>query len=330
MNIFILTEGSSSIGFGHVTRCLSLYDAFEDIGCEVRLVVNGDSTVEGLFEGRDHRFLDWAEERMESLKLLGGADVAVIDSYLADKSFYEEVARTVNVPVYIDDTKRIDYPGGVVVNGSVFAEKMEYPAREDTTYLLGSKYVPLRKEFWEVPDREIKDEAETVMVTFGGEDAGNLTPPVIKLLKKEFPALRRKVVIGQGYGNREEIEKLGNDEKTELLYSLDAGGMRDVMLASDIAISACGQTLYELARVGVPTVAVAVAENQMNNALGWREAGFIEYAGRFGKAGVIDAVARGVRKLLPRRAREKKSSAGRSHVDGQGSKRIAKGTAENA
>lgn len=327
MRVFILTEGSSRIGFGHITRCLSLYDAFEDIGCEVKLVVNGDSSVGGLFEGRDHQFLDWAEERNKSLKLLDGADVAVIDSYLAARTFYEEVAKTVRVPVHIDDTKRIDYPGGVVVNGSIFAEKMKYPARDDTTCLLGSRYALLRKEFWEVPEGKIKDEPEMVMVTFGGEDAGNLTPSVLKLLKKEFPAIERKVVIGNGYGNREEIEREGKDEKTEFLYNLDAGGMRDVMLSSDIAISACGQTLYELARIGVPTVAVAVAENQMNNARGWREAGFIEYAGRLGEPGLTDAVAGGVRNLLPKPEREERSRQGLVHVDGLGSRRTVSAVA---
>jgi UDP-4-amino-4,6-dideoxy-N-acetyl-beta-L-altrosamine N-acetyltransferase len=99
--------------------------------------------------------------------------------------------------------------------------------------------------------------------------------------------------------------------------------MRDVMLESDIAISACGQTLYELARVGVPTVAVAVAENQMNNAEGWREAGFIEYAGRREETDLIDSVARGIRALLPRREREKRSRRGLLHVDGLGPRRIA-------
>jgi spore coat polysaccharide biosynthesis predicted glycosyltransferase SpsG len=212
MRVFILTEGSNRIGFGHVTRCLSLYEALEDSGLSVRLIVNGDSTVKDFLGDRHYELHDRAEERDESLKLLDGADAAVIDSYLADRNYYEAVSEKVKVPVYIDDTQRIDYPGGVVVNGTIFAEKMDYPSREDITYLLGSRYMPLRKEFWEVPDKEIKEEPETAMVTFGGEDAGNLTPSVLKLLKKEFPAIGRKIVIGKGYGNREEIEQLGKDE----------------------------------------------------------------------------------------------------------------------
>ena len=41
-----------------------------------------------------------------------------------------------------------------------------------------------------------------------------------------------------------------------------------------------GQTLYELAaRVGVPTIAVGVVDNQINNIQNWQKQGFIEFAG---------------------------------------------------
>ena len=31
LKIVFLTEGSSTIGFGHIFRCLSLYDAFQKL-----------------------------------------------------------------------------------------------------------------------------------------------------------------------------------------------------------------------------------------------------------------------------------------------------------
>jgi len=52
--------------------------------------------------------------------------------------------------------------------------------------------------------------------------------------------------------------------------------MKRVMAASDMAISAAGQTLYELARIGVPTIATAVVKNQLNNVQGWEKWGLSE------------------------------------------------------
>ena len=48
------------------------------------------------------------------------------------------------------------------------------------------------------------------------------------------------------------------------------------MWKCDLAISAGGQTTYELARVGVPTIAIGLAENQRNNIRGWIEKGFLK------------------------------------------------------
>ena len=47
----------------------------------------------------------------------------------------------------------------------------------------------------------------------------------------------------------------------------------------DLAISASGQTLYELACIGVPTIAIGIIDNQKNNIKNWINQGFIEYAG---------------------------------------------------
>ena len=40
MKVFIITEGGKNIGFGHITRCLSLYQAFEEKGILPKFIIN--------------------------------------------------------------------------------------------------------------------------------------------------------------------------------------------------------------------------------------------------------------------------------------------------
>ena len=40
MKVFIITEGSKNIGFGHITRCISLYQAFEERGIIPEFIIN--------------------------------------------------------------------------------------------------------------------------------------------------------------------------------------------------------------------------------------------------------------------------------------------------
>jgi spore coat polysaccharide biosynthesis predicted glycosyltransferase SpsG len=84
------------------------------------------------------------------------------------------------------------------------------------------------------------------MVTFGRDVAKNMTPNIMNLLNKEYAALKKNIIIGRAFDNIEEIKK-EIDENTNLIYYPNAEKIKEVMLNSDIAISAGGQTLHELA-----------------------------------------------------------------------------------
>jgi UDP-2,4-diacetamido-2,4,6-trideoxy-beta-L-altropyranose hydrolase len=321
MNVFIITEGGSLIGSGHITRCISIYDAFRERHISPTFVINGDEAGLRFLRGYKKVVFNWLEEKERLLNLINNADIAVVDSYLADASFYNHISDIVRVPVYIDDTMRIDYPRGIVVNGTIYAEKFNYPKKKNVTYLLGSKYIPLRKEFRDMPEKENKEKIKTVMITFGGEDIRNLTPDVLKIISDNFPEYSKLVIIGSCFKNIELIKSV-KDKNTSLIYSPYANKMKETMLRSDIAISAGGQTLYELARVGVPTVAIAADDNQMNNIIGWEKTGFIEYAGWWDDKKVFKNLLRKINVLSKTKIRGKKKIAGRRRVDSLGASRV--------
>ena len=278
MKVFILTEGGVNIGFGHITRCVALYQAFEEKGMLPEFIVNGDDSVKDLLTDAKYYRFNWVKEKNKALKIIANADITIIDSYLADISFYEEVSCLTKTPVYIDDIKRLDYPKGVVINGGIFANELGYNKRNGTLHLLGTRHSLLRKSFWDIKKKKINKEIKSALITFGGCDNNNVTPKILKFLNEECPHLIKNVVIGMGFRNIKKIQKLEN-KNVNLIYHPDAEEMKGLMLGSDIAISAGGYTLYELARTGVPTIGVCMCENQVKNLNRWYEKGFIEYAG---------------------------------------------------
>ncbi|MDA8105320.1 MAG: bifunctional UDP-2,4-diacetamido-2,4,6-trideoxy-beta-L-altropyranose hydrolase/GNAT family N-acetyltransferase [Nitrospiraceae bacterium] len=317
----IITEGGAGIGNGHISRCTSLYEAFEEKGIVPELVINGDETYGALLRDKNYLILDWLKERKRLHELTEGADVAVIDSYLGEPDFYRDVSSSTGVGIYMDDYKRMDYPSGIVVNGSIGAEDLHYPRKEGITYLLGPRYIPLRRAFRYVPEKTLNERVKGIVVTLGGNDARNITPGIMRTLHDNHGELTKTVIIGPGFRNREEIEREA-DSRTTMMYCSDAEEMKALMFESDIAISAGGQTLYELARVGVPAIAVAVADNQMDNIGGWQKAGFVEYAGRWEDKEVLRNISDKVEALEDIRARQRMSQIGRSVVDGKGAQRI--------
>jgi len=325
MKVVILTEGGRKIGFGHITRCLSLYQAFDEFGGKPEFVINGDKSVIEFAKQVNGEIVDWIEKSSYAISKIKDSDIVIIDSYLASLNFYELVAKLVRVPVYIDDNKRLDYPEGVIVNSNIYAKDLDYKTGNNSVFLLGTKYAMLRKEFWEAPEKEIKKNIESIMITFGGDDLKNMTPRVLGWLAEEYPDLRKNVIIGSGFENVNvsKIKEIA-DDNTKLIFNPDAKIMKDVMLESDIAISAGGQTLYELARIGVPTIAMIVAENQKRNVRKWESFGFIKSAKFDGSKDNINFVEYNLKYLFDYKIREESHCRSKRLIDGKGALRVAR------
>jgi len=322
MKVIIITEGGMNVGFGHVVRCLSLYQAFIEEGVTPEFIINGDETTQDLLRGVKYTLFNWLKKEEKILSIAKDADIMIVDSYLAPFDFYEKVAHIVKVPVYIDDNKRFDYPRGIIINSSISAEEMNYPTKEGREYLLGAKYTLLRKEFWDVSSKEIGERVKSIMITFGGDDSRNMTSKILKTITNSYPELIKRVIIGKCFQNIEEIENL-KDIKTELIYSPMPIQMKGVMIDSDVAISAGGQTLYELARIGTPTVAVVLSRNQLGNVGGWAKARFIKYAGWWNDRVLCQNVRAALEEFGNIEERKLSSRIGRSLVTGRGPRLIS-------
>ncbi|MCX6175224.1 MAG: bifunctional UDP-2,4-diacetamido-2,4,6-trideoxy-beta-L-altropyranose hydrolase/GNAT family N-acetyltransferase [Ignavibacteriales bacterium] len=321
MKISIITEGFSKTGYGHITRCLSLYQAFEKKYILPTLYINGDDNVRSLLPNTNYKIIDWAAHPTKLIGEIKNSDIVIIDSYLVGKDFYENISKHAKVSLFIDDNIRIDYSDGIILNGTINAETFPYKKKPGKEFLLGTKYIPLRKEFWNAVNRKFNKELSSILITFGATDSQNLTCSVLKSLHENFPAIKKKVVVGSGFINKDEIEKL-RDINTELFYSPSALLMRELMLFSDIAITAAGQTLYELAATGTPSIAIAVAENQKNNILEWKRKGFLLNTIYHNDVNFIRRIIEQFQTLQSISVRKKLSGIGVNNVDGQGSIRV--------
>ncbi|MBI5807009.1 MAG: UDP-2,4-diacetamido-2,4,6-trideoxy-beta-L-altropyranose hydrolase [Ignavibacteriales bacterium] len=273
MKVAIITEGFHGTGYGHLTRCLSIYQAFEEKNIIPLLIANCDENGKKFIPCVNLFQLNWLENTSELIREIKDFDIAVIDSYLAPIEIYEKIYKSVKKVIYIDDYIRLDYPPGIIANGTIGAENLPYKKDDQHNYLLGIDYMPLRKEFWDVDVQDRKNtEIKNVLITFGGQDFRELTFPVLDSLISTYPALNFHVIKPIRRNNTESNYYRNN---VTFYSSLNAKEMLNLMLKADLAVTAAGQTTYELARIGVPTVAIGVAENQKYNIKGWKNEGFI-------------------------------------------------------
>jgi len=320
MKVAIITEGGGDLGFGHITRCTALYQAFAAKNINPGFFINLTQKVKLSLPIKNIQVFNWLENRKNLFTFIKNYDIALIDSYQADTDFYNQLAETVKKCAYLDDFRRINYPPGLVINPTINISKDHHTHKKNLIYLLGPKYITLRKAFWTKSQKKINENINSILITFGGNDVCNLSPLVLNFFTKKYPDFIKNVIIGGGYRNVDKIVKL-KDKKTNLIIHPDAQKMKNIMISSDIAISSGGQTLYELANVGLPTLGLCIADNQLSNLEGFKDIGFIKYLGWYSDKNIIDKLQTRLHNL-DYETRKNMHSVGQKYVDGLGAKRI--------
>lgn len=316
MMVFILTEAGQKVGFGHLSRCSAVYHAFVRRGIKPVMIVNGDQGIGDFLKGIHHDVFDWLGGFQELLSRIAGADIVFIDSYLADEAKYRDIASTVTLTACIDDYKRIRYPQGVVINGLIYAPQMNYPSGKGVEYLLGARFAFLRKAFWKVSSKKISPQIKNIFMTFGGSDFLDLAPQTLSKVIEHYPDAQKTVVISQFYKNINAVKKEA-DQRTKIVIDASESEMKRLMLKADVAVSASGQTLSELAVLGVPGVAVCVADNQRHNWKAWTKRGFIAAQPN------ANSIVKGLTQLQSWTVRKRASAQLRKSISASGAFKIA-------
>jgi UDP-2,4-diacetamido-2,4,6-trideoxy-beta-L-altropyranose hydrolase len=322
MNISIFTEGGKGIGYGHITRCLSIYQSFKSEGICPSFIINGDISINNILEENNYILDDWINNQNNTNKIINNSDIVIIDSYKANFDFYNTISKKTKLPVYFDDIQRINYPEGIIINTAIGAENIKYN-KDLKELILGINYFPLRESFCYATPIKVNKNIKSILITFGGDDIRNLTPYILKEINTIFPNIRKNVIIAKNFSNIKNIEQY-SDKNTHLIFYPDDVQIKQIMINSDIAISAAGQTLYELAALGVPTIMISVIENQINNVKGWNDIGLMKYSGHFDDKNLLENTMKLINEISDFNYRKDISIKLQKTVDGKGKIRLIK------
>lgn len=287
--VVIRIDATSHIGSGHAMRCIAIAQAVEEIGGEVRFAVSCDESASFLLSrgyaaevlGGDPMRLGGADADALGVYCQAlGADALFIDTYGVTKAFFDSLRglRDAGVRVgYLDDLYTFELgitavpvrrEVDLVLNYSLYADEEAYAgsyASCGADLLLGPAYAPLRREFWEPADRGCRDDVRDVLVTAGATNPGRSLERFASLAREAFPSADIHVVVGPSAvfeGSADGLDILGPQ-----------GSLLPLMLGCDVCITAAGTTLYELSALGAPSLAVAIVDNQLENAMAFRRLG---------------------------------------------------------
>lgn len=320
MRVSIYTEGGKKFGYGHIVRCLSIAQALNELGCVIEFFINGESDVESFVPHFKCHLIPWIDSPTK-----GSGEFFIFDSYHASLNQMQKISAGGKV-LFIDDYQRFEYPqDSWVLNACPGISKELYPKNNNT--LLGIQYLPLRKEFWNISRVNIRkfNDIEKILVMFGGSDMANLAPRTIRLVLEIFGDVEVITIQGASSRSLEELKSLADHEdRLSILVEPNTAELITSMCAADLAISAAGQTLQELAFMGLPTIGIQVAQNQSNNIKGWSESNVIVPLMSYNSRNFDSKLTNALKELSSPEVRRKYSLNAIQLIDGQGARRLAR------
>ncbi|MGG7646088.1 UDP-2,4-diacetamido-2,4,6-trideoxy-beta-L-altropyranose hydrolase [Rhodovulum sp. YNF3179] len=289
-------DASIEIGTGHMMRCLTLADTLAEAGADCHVLCRdlpGDLT--SLVQERGHRchllpapeahaddgatpHSAWlgvtrAQDARDCQPILDDLrpDWLVVDHYALDAAWERAVHPAVGQVLAIDDLADRPHECHLLLDQNLGRATEDYdglvPA--ECARLIGPRYALLRPEFRARREESLarrKDgRLEHILVSLGGVDQDNATGQVLDALAgAPLPAeCWITVVLGPSAPWKEGIRELAARMPVPTELRVGVRDMAALMAEADLAIGAAGSSAWERCCLGLPTLLVVLAENQV-------------------------------------------------------------------
>lgn len=312
-NVLIRVDAGMGIGFGHLTRCLSLARQLIGLGASVTVATRAEapeilSRIRGagavllqlpgtsVTEHADGPVWDPQRQRADADVILDYApnrqwDAVVVDHYQLDGCWEQLLAPAARWFVAIDDLANRRHSVDVIVDhnwyGRDSGQRYNDLVDENTQLLLGPRYAILDTPY--VGQRRIREPVrnppERVMVSFGGTDVGNQSVKAVRALL-DFPTIDVEVVLGTWRVLNAELERLATQPRVRLHVALPS--LAGLMSTVDLVIGAGGTATWERLCMGLPAIVTTVSENQSGVTRAFHQAGITKWLGSADSVGVAD------------------------------------------
>jgi len=297
MKVVIRADAGTYIGNGHIMRCLTLAvelrhqlkadvlfvcrdhqgalgHIVSNLGFECSLLPAeqpctlspetwlGAETVEDAQQTRDGIVAHFGRSEV---------DLLIVDHYCIDASWHQQLRPITKRLVVIDDLANRFLDCDVLIDQTFTTDYSRYNNKVPAhcLKLLGSCFSLLRTEFSKDPEkvrthRKLPKERNRILVSMGGTDPENVTADVLRQLFERKDIVKISTVLSSTAPNLSLVRKLCANRTVDAQVIVDTNDMASIMMNHDIAIGACGSTSWERCAMGMPSITMVTASNQLN------------------------------------------------------------------
>ncbi len=347
MRVVFRADASARLGYGHLMRCLCLADVLRARGAECHFlsaelphelaarVARHGHGVHGLpaWAGRDLA-ADATADAVASAAVVGalGAAVVIVDHYRLDAAWEAALRRVGVALIAIDDLADRAHDVDLLIDANAGREASDYRGwvPPHCRVLCGPDYALLRAEFAAARAvslaRREHPEPRRVLVSMGGADADNVSATVLDALDALDPGTlprhcRVTVVLGAGAPWIDALRRRAASAARATEVLVDVENMAALLADCDLAIGAGGVSALERCCLGLPSLVVVVAANQLPGSVAlqrWGAATLVMASAR-----LADTLPAEIARMLRPGALAAMAQRAAQRVDGRGSARVA-------
>lgn len=266
-------SADTKIGGGHVMRCLCLADVLARTGADCTFFVNeaAPRTVAALARApyRMTIVAHGARSLVAAADQVGPLDWIIVDDYRLDAASETPLRAFARQVMVIDDMADRPHDCDLLLDSVLGRRESDYDGLmpEKSCRLTGQDYVLLRPEFAlrrgaALARRRATVQPCSILVSFGLMDPDGIAGEAAVALVAAFPQAQIRLVLGTAAGSTAKVREIASVHRN-LEVLVDPPSMSDLMAGSHIAVGAGGSTAWERACLGLPSVAIVLAENQV-------------------------------------------------------------------
>lgn len=282
MNVIFRVDASEQIGSGHFIRCLNLAERLRKDDYEVAFIcMNLPGAMFELLESKKIKYekistianllqeVDASMSIEVANKLFpDGIDWFVVDHYGLDSKWESALRSKCDHIMVIDDIANRSHDCDILVDQN-YEDTSRYSnlVNRRCILLLGPNYALLNPEYAHYRKLRQKKynarEARKVFVFFGGSDPSDLTGKTLEALT--FPKLNKlnvDIVVGNSYPYYDKLKRSADMRDRTRIYKPQKH-LANLMADADIAIGGGGVTNWERMCLGLSSIVITLAENQV-------------------------------------------------------------------
>lgn len=263
--VAIYVNGNNKRGTGHIYRALEIADEFY---CKPDIYYDINQTEPKIFGDTTHNLIpvDGIADLFQKIKVKN-YDIFINDILTTSIDYMiglKSVLPNAKIINFEDDGE------GIIKADAVF--NALYHESDLQHIYAGEKYYICSKTFLFYDSIKINKEVKNIFISFGGADPQNYSDRILKIISKsKYKKYNFIVVLGRAKYNVEELLKY-NCDNISVLY--DVKNMPELMSSCDIAVTSRGRTGYELAILGIPSIAMAQNKREEKHGFVSNENGF--------------------------------------------------------